>query len=127
MAEAKVEHVNITVSDAKVVAKVFCDLFDWTVRWHGGSLEDGISYHVGGKDSYLALYSNGGTEQVGNSLTTPGAMNHVGVVVEDMDVIEARVRQAGFTPTKHGDYEPGSRFYFDGPDGIEIEVISYQS
>ncbi|MEC7669548.1 MAG: VOC family protein, partial [Pseudomonadota bacterium] len=28
-------------------------------------------------------------------------------------------------PHNHADYEPGKRFYFDTPDGIEIEVVSY--
>jgi hypothetical protein len=35
------------------------------------------------------------------------------------------VKAAGYTPFNHGDYEPGRRFYFDGPDNIEIEVVSY--
>ena len=127
MAEAILEHVNITVSDAKVIAKMFCDLFDWTVRWHGDAKDGGITYHVGGNISYLALYSNGGAEQAGDSYATPGAMNHIGVVVDDIDAIENRVRKAGYEAHSHGNYEPGLRFYFDGPDGIEVEVVSYQS
>lgn len=31
----------------------------------------------------------------------------------------------GFAPHKHQDYEPGKRFYFNGPDGVEYEVVSY--
>ena len=27
----------------------------------------------------------------------------------------------------HSDYAPGRRFYFFDPDGIEFEVVSYQS
>jgi catechol 2,3-dioxygenase-like lactoylglutathione lyase family enzyme len=56
---------------------------------------------------------------------TPGGLNHIGVVVEDLDAIEAKVKEAGFHPHNHADYEPGRRFYFDGPDDIEIEVVSY--
>ena len=33
--------------------------------------------------------------------------------------------EAGLEPFSHGDYEPGRRFYFLDPDGIEYEVISY--
>ena len=29
-------------------------------------------------------------------------------------------------PFNHGDYDPGRRFYFLDPDGIEYEVISYR-
>ena len=31
----------------------------------------------------------------------------------------------GLTPFSHGDYEPGRRFYFLDPDGVEYEVVSY--
>jgi hypothetical protein len=52
-------------------------------------------------------------------------LNHIGVVVEDLNAAEARVIAAGFMPRSHTDYEPGKRFYFDDHDGIEFEVISY--
>jgi catechol 2,3-dioxygenase-like lactoylglutathione lyase family enzyme len=52
-------------------------------------------------------------------------LNHVGVVVEDLDATEAKVRAAGFAPHSHADYEPGRRFYFHDRDGIEFEVVSY--
>ncbi len=41
------------------------------------------------------------------------------------DAAEARVRDAGYEPFNHGAYEPGRRFYFLDPDGIEYEVVSY--
>jgi len=46
-------------------------------------------------------------------------------VVPDLDAVETRVKEAGFIPKSHANYEPGRRFYFDGPDGIEFEVVSY--
>ena len=48
-----------------------------------------------------------------------------GVTVDDLGAAERRVTQAGYKITLHGDYEPGRRFYFDGPDGVEYEVVSY--
>ena len=33
---------------------------------------------------------------------------------------------AGLKPFNHGDYDPGRRFYFLDPDGIEYEIISYR-
>ncbi|GAA6200903.1 hypothetical protein NBRC116599_21280 [Aquicoccus sp. SU-CL01552] len=54
-----------------------------------------------------------------------GGLNHVGVVVEDLDATEARVKAAGFVPHNYGDYEPGRRFYFRDSDGIEFEVVHY--
>ena len=52
-------------------------------------------------------------------------MNHVGVVVEDLDAIEARVTAAGIDTYFHDDYNPGRRFYFMGTDDVEYEVVSY--
>ncbi|GGE41127.1 VOC family protein [Actibacterium pelagium] len=120
------EHVNITVPDPKATAKVLCGLFDWTVRWEGAAINGGYSVHVGNKDSYLALYTPG------KKLITNGdphysraGLNHIGIVVEDLDDAEAKVSAAGYATFNHADYEPGKRFYFDGPDDIEYEVVSY--
>lgn len=127
MTQAALEHVNITVSDPEAIANMLCNLFDWRIRWKGDAKDGGITYHVGGEDSYIAVYSKGGTAKLGDNYATPGALNHIGVVVTDLDATEAHVRTAGFTPHSHADYEPGRRFYFDGPDNIEIEIVSYQS
>ena len=52
-------------------------------------------------------------------------MNHVGVQVDDLDAVEAKVAAAGLKPFGHGDYEPGRRFYFFDWNHIEFEVVSY--
>ncbi|CUJ95757.1 methylmalonyl-CoA epimerase [Shimia thalassica] len=122
----KLEHVNITVPDPKASAAILCDLFGWHVRWEGEAKDNGFTVHVGDEDSYLALYApNLALVPTGNTYSRIGGLNHVGVVVEDIEVVEEKVKQAGYTPHSHGDYEPGLRFYFDGPDGIEFEVVSY--
>ena len=54
-----------------------------------------------------------------------GTLNHLGVEVDDLDSVEARVAAEGMTPFNHADYAPGRRFYFFDPDGIEYEVVSY--
>lgn len=122
----KLEHVNITVPDPKATAEILCKLFDWHVRWEGPAISDGYSVHVGDDDSYLALYNPGKAlvPPVDNYGQVRG-LNHVGVVVDDLDAVEARVKDMGFEPRSHADYEPGRRFYFDGPDGIEIEAVEY--
>ena len=125
MTKPGLEHVNVTVSDPARTAAMLCNLFDWRIRWKGDAKMGGTTYHVGTDESYVAVYSRGGTDRAPDSDTTPGALNHIGVVVEDLDAAEARVKAAGFTPHNHADYEPGRRFYFDDPDGIEIEVVAY--
>lgn len=125
---ARLEHVNVTVRDPDGVARTFCDLFGWEVRWSGTSMGTGRSVHVGerGTGSYVALFSPAEAINAGPSTyETSGGLNHVGVVVDDLAAAEARVAVAGFTPHDHADYEPGRRFYFDGPEGIEVEVVAY--
>ncbi|WGW03230.1 VOC family protein [Tropicibacter oceani] len=122
----QLEHANITVADAKATAQQLCQLFDWTVRWEGASLDDGYSVHVGSKDSYLALYSpKGVTTGQATRYVHAAGLNHVGLIVDDLDAMEARVKAAGYEPHSHADYEPGRRFYFDGPGGVEYELVRY--
>lgn len=124
---ARLEHVNITVADPDAAAATLCGLFDWTVRWAGPGMETGRTVHVGDEASYVALFGYGSPESPRQeSYRTRGGLNHIAVVVDDLDATEARVRQAGFVPGEQYDYEPGRRFYFVEANGIEIEVVSYR-
>jgi hypothetical protein len=53
-------------------------------------------------------------------------LNHIGVEVDDLAAIEAKVVAAGLKPFGHDDYDPGRRFYFLDPDGIDYEVVSHR-
>jgi len=122
----RLEHVNITLPDAKGTAAILCKLFGWHVRWEGPAKEDGYSLHVGDDDSYLALYTPAWDLQgTPERYMYNAGLNHVGVVVDDLDATEARIKAAGYTPYSHADYEPGRRFYFEGPGDIEYEVVQY--
>lgn len=122
----RLEHVNLTVSDGHATAAMLEDLFGWHIRWEGAALNGGHTLHVGTDDDYLAIYTpNAKTKQAETSYVRHGGLNHIGVVVDDLDGIEAKVKARGLIPMNHADYEPGRRFYFDDPDGIEFEVVSY--
>ncbi|MDH3669230.1 MAG: VOC family protein [Paracoccaceae bacterium] len=126
MAQAMLEHVNVTVSDPLQTAQMLCELFDWKIRWQGDAIHDGLTVHVGGDDSYIAVYAHPDQDAPAReSYWTRGGLNHIGIVVDDLDEAERRVKAAGLTPRSHADYEPGRRFYFDDDDGIEFEVVSY--
>ena len=56
---------------------------------------------------------------------TKAGLNHLAVVVDDLEVVEDRVKAHGYTPNSHADYEPGRRFYFTEENGLEIEVVQY--
>ncbi|KJS28094.1 MAG: glyoxalase [Hyphomonadaceae bacterium BRH_c29] len=126
MKPAIFEHVNVTVSDPKKTAAMLVDLFGWHVRWEGPSKYDGYTVHVGTEDEYVALYAlpeQDRPEQ--ESYYRTGAVNHFGILVDDLDAAEQRILKAGLKTHSHQTYDPGSRFYFHDHDGIEWEVVSY--
>ena len=118
------EHVNVTVTDPHRSAEILGRIFAWHVRWEGRSAMGGHTVHVGADDSYLAL-STPGDPGPAHPRSDVAGLNHIGVVVDDLDAVEQRVVAEGYTPHTHMDYEPGRRFYFDDRDGIEFEVVSY--
>lgn len=127
MAKATLEHVNITVANPDKTAEMLCQLFDWHIRWSGPSLGDGRSVHVGSEDEYIALYSaKSPPSETCDNYNTKAGLNHVGIVVDDVDNVEIRVKDMGFETYSHGDYEPGKRFYFRDGNAVEFEVVSYQ-
>lgn len=130
MKMSRLEHVNITVSDPKRTAAMLADLFGWRIRWEGGAMAGaGHTVHVGDDHSYVAVYSGNDPAQTllkaDASYATRGAMNHIGVVVDDLDAVARKLAAMGLQAHSHADYEPGRRFYFHDHDGVEFEVISY--
>lgn len=121
---AHLEHINVTVRDAQQTAAKLVSLFDWKIRWQGKAVYDGWTVHVGGDDSYLAIYTPAGNS-LAPSHKTLNALNHIGVVVDDLELAERRVKAMGYATFAHDDYDPGRRFYFHDEDGLEFEVICY--
>jgi catechol 2,3-dioxygenase-like lactoylglutathione lyase family enzyme len=122
---AGLEHVNITSMKAKRTAEMMCSVFGWQVRWQGPSSLGGETIHVGTDNAYVAIYAPPNSEGASGERRAKGRLNHIGVVVSDLDATEQKVRKAGYKPYAHADYEPGRRFYFRDDDGIEFEVVSY--
>lgn len=123
---ARLEHANLTVSDAAETARWMAELFGWRIRWQGPVSLGGHTVHIGSEDQYLALYQPPEpTQPPSDDRRRRGRLNHVGVVTQDLAAIEERVRALGFEPCNHADYEPGRRFYFHDRDGIEYEVVEY--
>lgn len=116
------EHANITVSDPERSAALLQRLCGWHERWRGPSQLGGWTIHVGTARDYLAVYTHSSPVP---RFAKGQPLNHIGLVVDDLDGAEAVVREAGLVPFNHADYEPGRRFYFFDWDGIEFEVVSY--
>ena len=117
------EHANLTVSDPARSSALLQQLCGWHERWRGPSQLGGWIIHVGTERDYLALSSNEGR---GGPYAKGVPLNHIGLVVDDLDAAEAIVVAAGLVPFGHGDYDPGRRFYFFDWDGIEFEMVSYE-
>lgn len=125
MPSLRIEHVNVNVADPEHTAELMKTLFDWHVRWSGPSQNGGHTIHVGTDDHYVALHGDNEPVRVAEAFAKGRPLNHIGVEVDDLDAMEARVIAAGLRPFSHADYEPGRRFYFLDPDGIEYEIVSY--
>lgn len=122
MPKGQLEHANITVTDPERLANLLKQLCGWHERWRGPSQLGGWTIHVGDGITYLAVYTRDGAKG-GFQKGVP--LNHVGLLVDDLDAAEQVVIEAGLEPFNHADYEPGKRFYFFDWDGIEFEIVSY--
>jgi catechol 2,3-dioxygenase-like lactoylglutathione lyase family enzyme len=122
MPTGSLEHVNITVSDPERSSTLLQRLCGWHERWRGPSQLGGWTIHVGNETDYLAVYTH---DSPVPRFAKVQPLNHVGLVVDDLDAAEGVVKEAGLVPFNHADYEPGRRFYFFDWDGIEFEVVSY--
>ncbi len=123
MTSAKLEHVNISVTDPKRLSDFLQKLCGWHVRWEGQSARGGDVIHIGEETDYLALYTS---DKVTGNFGKSAPLNHIGILVDDLAAAEKVVQAAGLIATNHDNYEPGRRFYFFDWDGIEFEVISYE-
>ena len=121
---ARIEHVNITVSDLDRSIALLEEAFGWHVRIRTMHGVHGEFAHVGSDDSYIALWADGG-DYSGQAKGKP--LNHIGVLVTDICAAEDAVKRHGLETHSHGKYEPGPHsFYFFDWDGIEFEVVSYE-
>jgi glyoxylase I family protein len=126
MAEAFLEHVNITVSNPTESAHMLEAVFGWRSRWAGPARDGGSTIHCGGNATYVALYTGADRLHAGVRYPKGEPLNHIAIVVDDIDETERNVVAYGLIPFNHADYEPGRRFYFFDQDGIEYEVVSYR-
>lgn len=127
MTQARLEHVNISVGSPERTAEMIQRLFGWKVRWRGPSALGGRTSHMGSDSDYIAVYTRDDLDDAPLAHVKGAPLNHIGVVVDDLDATEARAIALGLTPFSHGDYPPGRRFYIFDRDGIEWEIVSYEA
>ncbi|GMN02744.1 VOC family protein [Erythrobacter sp. MTPC3] len=125
MPTGQIEHANLSVTQPQRSAALFTALLGWQERWRGKSQLGGETIHVGEPENgrtYIALYTG---NHVKGDYAKGQPLNHIGLLVDDLDAAENAVVAAGLKPFGHDDYDPGKRFYFFDWDGIEFEVVSY--
>ena len=124
MRTARLEHVNISVTDPERTATLLERLTGWHRRWEGPAMNGGRTIHLGDDNAYLAIHSS---PLVRRDFSKGVPMNHIGIAVEDIDAAEAVIIAEGLKSFSHSLYDPGPRsFYFLDHDGIEFEVVSYE-
>ena len=102
------------------------EVFDWPVRWQGQYLAAVGPYILAVTPvMLLCTCSKEATDAAPDSYNCLSGLNHIGLVVADLDLVESQVRKGGFTPQLYSDYPPGRRFYFKDHDEIEYEVVQY--
>ena len=124
MRTARLEYVNISVTDPERTADLLERLTGWHRRWDGPAMNGGRTIHLGDDKAYVAIHSS---PLVGGDFAKGVPMNHIGIAVEDIEAAEAVIIAEGLKSFSHGRYDPGPRsFYFLDHDGIEFEVVSYE-
>jgi catechol 2,3-dioxygenase-like lactoylglutathione lyase family enzyme len=121
------EHANITVNNLESAIDFFQTAFpDFEVR--GGGTHNGRKWiHLGNDTTYMAINQALNQKSEAKDYTTPG-FNHLGFVVEDINVIGERLLAAGYKrdyPKQEEKYR--IRDYFLDADGNEYEFVQYLS
>ena len=121
------EHANITVNDLESSIHFFKTAFqDFEIR--GSGERNGRKWiHLGNETTYVAL--NEAEEQKMNTKDySKSGFNHIGFVVENVEIISERLLAAGFKrdyPKQVEKYR--IRDYFADADGNEYEFVQYLS
>ncbi len=122
------EHANVTVrkiEDSLSFLKIACPTFK--VRSKGARADGGGNWlHFGNDEFYIAFEER--TEPVAKieNLYTQAGVNHLGLVVEDMDRIVNDLDAAGFRKGIPGeDIESRRRRYYFDDNGFEWELVEY--
>ncbi len=121
-----IEHINLTVSNLSRSIEFYRRLFGWGVRWQGTTTGGTPAVHIGDERCYIALFEAPKTGRWAIDYEAVG-FNHFGVVVDDLEVMTQRLDELGAEHGLEQDYEPGRRVYFTDPDGIEVELVQYDS
>ncbi|WLQ11702.1 VOC family protein [Hahella aquimaris] len=123
------EHANITVESIEKSTEFLQAAFpDFVLRGEGNLMnQNGRWAHVGNDRFYFAL------QQCDNHLSDVSTryindgINHIGMVVEDLDGVTGRLQQRGYDGYETESNPFRRRAYYFDPNGIEWEFVQYLS
>ena len=122
--ESRLEHANFCVREiAKSVTFITTACPEFYIR---GSDPEGAWVHVGTNDTYISLNRcpDGAFHRAYQDL----GLNHIGIVVEDVDAVIARLESAGYHQNTGPEVTPWrKRYYFGDDDGQQWEFIEYMT
>lgn len=126
------EHANITVADINKTIEFLTSAFPhFIVRGSGESETDGIVrkwLHIGTDEMYVALEEVSSKDEGTRRPYKDVGINHIGFVVEDVEPIIKRLKNADYKESITVEPHPfRKRVYFYDKDGIEYEFIEYLS
>ncbi|KDM90428.1 VOC family protein [Photobacterium galatheae] len=123
-----VEHANITVRHLENTIRFLQTAIpEFSVR-HQGQQPTYRWCHIGTDATYLALQEVIERDQIDRHPYRDLGINHIGLVVEDILQVRARLLDAGYRENDlETDHPWRKRAYFFDQDGIEWEFIQYLS
>jgi len=131
MPTPRLEHMNFTLTDLDRATRALQAIVpEWHVRGRGRWTDDvgrEVEWrHVGDDFQYVALYQTA----PGDALAPDGsAFNHVGLVVDDLDAVLARLAALGVARDHVGGSGTHRRsaYVCIEPERLEIELVQYDS
>ena len=124
------EHANVTVKNLdEIVSFITTAVPEFKIRGQGETVyETGPQkwLHLGTDSSYIALYEpRPGSEEYPQGVPKP-VLNHLGIVLDDADAAQLRLREAGYKEGLVAEPHPyRKRIYFFDPEGNDWEFFEY--
>ncbi|ABC28428.1 Lactoylglutathione lyase [Hahella chejuensis KCTC 2396] len=123
------EHANITVESIEKSMEFLQTAFpDFALRGEGSLMnQSGKWAHVGNDSFYFALQQcDDHLSEISTRYIHDG-INHIGMVVEDLDGVTHRLQQRGYDGYETEAHPFRRRAYYFDPNGIEWEFVQYLS
>jgi catechol 2,3-dioxygenase-like lactoylglutathione lyase family enzyme len=124
----RIEHASITVRDLwAALTFITTALPEFKIRGQDSS-NPCAWLHVGTDETYIALTRSPSTDPRGGLAYHDLGVNHVGIVVEDVGEVVARLEAVGYKRSSEPEMSRWRRrFYFLDADGLQWEFIQYLS